>query len=127
MVIVPSLVSLIINLIIFKSVRQSSHRVQAQSQITNGEDAPTISRAKTISRRDLHLLRHILVMFCIFIGGWSPVSIYAVVVPLASWTSLELSLLILLAECSVIADVINLFIYNHEVRGRLKTRIFKCQ
>lgn len=131
-VILPSLISLFINLMIFHHVRQSTKRVNAQSQTINIDDSSTIATAtnsnyKTISHRDLRLLRHIVFMFCMFIGGWSPVYIYALVKPISPWSSLTLSLLILLAECSLFVDVINLFIYNHELRRRLQIRLFKCQ
>lgn len=122
----PCTISVLIHFLIFKHVHASSRRVQAQDRPrANSEESSSLSLG-IISRRDLQLLRHFIIMFCIFIGTWSPIYIYSVVEPTAPRTSLILSLLILLAECGILIDMINLYIYNRELRQYLRDRIQKC-
>jgi hypothetical protein len=122
--IIPSLICLIINLIIFKYVRSSSHRVQPSSQITR--DGFNNNQLQRITHRDMHLLRHIIFMLCIFMGGWSPIFIFTIPQAQLLFASLTVSLLILLAELSLLIVIVNLYVYNHELRRYLKEKFFKC-
>ena len=124
-VILPSMTCLALNLLIFRYVRSSSHRVQPVSCVTQDESANNPPRR--INRRDLHLIRHIIIMFCIFIGGWAPVYIFATVVTNLSFDALSICALIALAEVSLLADVINLYVYNHELRRHLINKICQCR
>ena len=114
-VIIPGLICLILNIIIFNYVRSSTNRVQPSSM--------TVTNTQHINRRDKHILRHIIIMWSIFVGGWSPVYIYSSVSSSLS-TSVYFSFMIL-AEVSVLLDIINLFIYNHELRKYFLYKIFK--
>ncbi|CAF4542747.1 unnamed protein product, partial [Rotaria sp. Silwood2] len=70
-VIVPSIVFLIVNILIYITILSSSHRVRPRSiSITENNSANV--RQERISRRDIHLLRHMILMFSIFVGGWTP-------------------------------------------------------
>jgi hypothetical protein len=115
-VIIPGLICLILNMIIFNYVRTSTNRIQPIST--------TVTNNQHINRRDKHLLRHIIIMFCIFVGGWSPIYIYQLVNSTFS-NSLYFSFMIL-AEVSLLLDITNLFIYNHELRKYFQDKIFKC-
>ena len=117
--IIPSLIYLITNIIIFKYACSSSNRVQKPSTI------PSNNLQQHINRRDMHLLRHMIIMFCIFIGGWSPLYIYMIIVDVIDPTLVVASLLILLTEMSLLVDIIDLFLYNHELRKYLRNKIFK--
>jgi hypothetical protein len=101
-------------MIIFNYVRSSTNRVQPSSM--------TVTNAQHINRRDKHILRHIIIMFSIFVGGWSPVYIYSLVRSTLS-ASVYFSLMIL-AEVSLLLDIIDLFIYNHELRKYFQDKIF---
>lgn len=126
-VVIPSFACLTLNLMIFKYVRSSSKRVQAISHgITQTELGSNGSALTVVSQRDLRLLRHIIVMFCIFICGWSPVYIYAVVLPDMSFASLTITILILVAEVALLVDILNLYFYNKELRQQLKNFICRC-
>jgi hypothetical protein len=119
-VVLPSLISLINNIIIFKYVRSSSKRIQ-----------PTLSHNwlcshQTISRRDLHLIRHMIFMFCLFVVGWSPVCIHSIIVAKIDYHDTTLLILALLAESSLLCCIVNLYVYNHDLRHHLKTQILKC-
>ncbi len=110
-------------MIIFKHVRLSSNRIQPASQTTR--DSSNHIQLQGITRRDVYLLRHIILMFCIFIGGWGPAYIIGVVVPNFTFNSLIASISILVAELSLFIDIINLFVYNHELRRYLSNKVFR--
>ena len=117
-VILPSLACLALNLLIFRYVRSSSHRVQAISHVTRDEH-----RTSQSHRRDMHLLRHIIFMFSAFIGGWAPAYIVRCFVYNLPYTALSMSLLLLWAELSLLVVVINLFVYNHELHRQFFRKI----
>ena len=108
-VIIPSFICLIIHLIIFKHIRSSRHRVQPSVATANHDQT-------RLSRRDIHLLRHMIVMFVIFVGGWSPVYLYPLIVVMR-YPATIFYILIILASLSLLFDVVNLFLYNHELRN----------
>ncbi len=114
-VVIPSVVYLIINMFIVNYIRSSSRRVQT----TN------IQQTRAIPRREVYLIRHMIVMFCVFVGGWSPVYINSIVHNNEIPNPLLLSILIFLAELSLFFDVINLFISNHLLRKYLRRELFK--
>jgi hypothetical protein len=115
----PSLISLIINAIIFKYVRSSTNRVEISSAVANN------NQHRRINRRDLHLLRHMITMFCVFVGGWGPVYMYSLISPETPNIIVNLTFIIL-AELAILFDIINLFLYNHELRRYLFEKIFIC-
>jgi hypothetical protein len=109
----PAVIGSIINIIILKHVRSSTHRVHLASTATQN------NQHQYISRRDTHVFRHFIIMLCIFIGGTSPFYIYTIVVFQVNFTSITASLLLLLAELCLLFNIINLYLYNHEVRRYL--------
>lgn len=122
-VIVPSLICLVINLLVFNYVRLSSNRIRPVTRTESIDSKST--QSKLLTRRDRYLLRNIIIMFCVFIGGWSPVYITVIVLPTATINSLTLSLLILLAEFSLLSDIINLYIYNRDLRIFWRNKFFQ--
>jgi hypothetical protein len=80
---------------------------------------------QTAHRRDLHLLRHMIIMFCIFVGGWSPIYVYSIADLDFDFGSLLAQALFVLAISSIIFDIMNLFLYNHELRKYLQQKIFR--
>jgi hypothetical protein len=123
-VIIPSFICFISHIIILIYVRSSSRRVQPSFQITTNH--LNNYQQQGINRRDKHPLRHMFIMFSIFVGGWSPIYIHTMIIPGTSLVLLVPSLLTLLAKLSLLFDIINLFIYNHELRKYLQNVIFKC-
>ena len=112
LVIIPSLICLIINIIIFKYVRTSTSRVQTLSAVV------TYTPHQYLSRRGLHLLPHLIFMFCIVVGGCSPINLYLFI----NWVNPNFIMLwsfMMLAELSTLVDIINFFLYNHELRRYL--------
>jgi hypothetical protein len=110
---------LVINMLIYHHVRSSSLRVQPQIISSN------IQLTK-ISRRDIYLLRHMVLMFCIFVAGWTPTFIIPI---LRYYTSIDIiinSSVIVWCELALLIDMIDLFLYNHEVRKYLKDICLRC-
>jgi len=79
-----------------------------------------------ISRRDISILRHAIFMFAMFILGWTPIfslvaiDYYGHVIPLV-YTILEI-----LAAISSLCCMLDLFLYNHELRRYIKDKLFPC-
>jgi hypothetical protein len=86
----------------------------------------TIVRQSKISRRDLHLLRHTIFMFCTFIIGWSPVFMLTAIDYSGTVPELVYTILQILAVLSSLGCMFNLFLYNHELRRYIKDNIFPC-
>ncbi|CAF1108759.1 unnamed protein product [Adineta steineri] len=121
-VIIPSLSFTIINIMTFKYVHSSTNRVRSLSVVSRN------NRHRHIKRRDLHLLRHMIVMFCIFVGGWSPIFVYSLIV-FTTPNVIIIQILMILIQISAILGVMNLFFYNHELRKYLFEKILfvmKC-
>jgi hypothetical protein len=76
--------------------------------------------------RDIHLLKHIVFILIVFISGWAPVYIFSVINPSAVSFSLASLLLELLPVLSSFIMMVDLFLYNHELRHYLKEKIWKC-
>ena len=120
-VIVPSVISLIFNMLIFIWIHKSSKRIQpvSQSHNSNGNN----SRLSGLSRRDLHLLRHAIILFSIFFVGWSPVY-FLITLDYAGNVSRTFYVLSgIWLDISNIAFVIDLFIYNHELMGWIRGKL----
>ncbi|CAF1191822.1 unnamed protein product [Adineta steineri] len=120
-VIIPSIICLVNNIMIFKYVRSSTNRIQ--TSLENAKNNQQQHQHQHLSRRDLHLLRHMIVMFCIFVVGWSPINLYSVFVNVGSITSTIVSIFILLGDLSLLIDISNLFLYNHELRRYFREKI----
>ena len=123
-VIIPTFVALILYIIIYKYVRSSSLRVIPSIE-ASGND-PNHPRALKIPRRDTQLLQRMIFMFTIFIGGWSPLYISAIVLPDFPFTLLIYASFTLLAKLSLLVDVISLYLHNPQIRRFLQNVLFKC-
>ncbi|CAF0720871.1 unnamed protein product [Adineta ricciae] len=110
LVIIPSIICLINNILIFQHVRNSTNRIQPLGN--DGKD----NQRQQISDRDLHLLRHMIIMFCFFIGGWTPIYLYTCLVSNMNFNETIPSLFVLFAEFSLLMDIADLYLYNREWR-----------
>jgi hypothetical protein len=98
----------IINSIIFIYARRSSRRVRT----TNEENA----NAPTLSQRDAHLLKHMIFMFAVFFCGWTPIYIIkAITFSEPIFSPMALQILQMIPAVCVLIDIIDLFLYNHEL------------
>jgi len=111
----PAIVFAITNGIIFKFTRHSTRRVQP----ANGENA----QASALSHRNARLLKHMLFLFTVFICGWTPIYIMMII----DWNGVAISPIVMqvflaVPAASLIVDVTDLFIYNHELRRYLTNK-----
>jgi len=118
-VVIPSIMCSVTNMLIYHHVRSSSHRIQPETISKNVEQTK-------FSHRDIFLLRHMVLMFCIFVGGWTPVYIIPVIEYYTPVNSIASSSSTIWCELSVLFDIIDLFLYNHELRKYLKDICLRC-
>jgi len=127
-VLVPSIINIVLNILIFIYVRTSSRRIQPQSidPLTNGNNIQHVK----LTRRDISLLWQMIFMFSMFIGGWSPVYLSAIISELIYVDSLVTPVTAIFSELCIFGIIINLFIQNHDLRQYLLNKIrelIRCQ
>ncbi len=106
---------IITNSMIFIYARRSTRRVHA----TNGESA----QAPILSSRDVHLLKHMIFMFVVFAGGWIPIYVAKVINYSGTVLSpLAMEILSTIPAVSLLIDIADLFLYNHELRRYLTNK-----
>jgi len=106
-------------MLIYDHVRSSSLRVQPQIMSSN-------TQLTKINRRDIYLLRHMVLMFCIFVAGWAPTFIIPILRYYTSIDTIIISSSVVWCELALLIDMIDLFLYNHEVRKYLKDICLRC-
>ena len=79
---------------------------------------------QVISRRDIYLLRHMVMMFCLFVSGWAPMGIQSIVGYFTKISSLVDMLITFWYQSVLVLGMLDLFLYNHELRGYLGQRCF---
>jgi hypothetical protein len=105
-------------------VTSSSRRVHAISTNPNG-DAGAVARPNRQNARDIFLLKHISFIFVVFIVGWAPVYTLQLIEPTAQAPAWLLKTLQVPPVLTTIFVVVDLFIYNHELRQYLKEKILR--
>ncbi|CAF1649633.1 unnamed protein product, partial [Adineta ricciae] len=125
LVVIPMVFILIFNSIIFVFVRSSTRRIRQAKIATTIPGSATLSQQHT---RDVHLLKHILFLFVVFILGWGPLYIIVILpdyilAALPSWLPLPLQVP---PAISCMVQIADLFIYNREIRQYLKQQIYHC-
>ena len=118
-VVLPSIICVTSNLLIFSYVSSSSRRVQTGT--VSGEP-----QRRTISNRDMHLLRHMIIMFCVSVGGQIPTAITGII---ATYTSVNLFIsasLLVWTTLAALLTMIDLFLYNLKVRRYVAGFCCRC-
>jgi hypothetical protein len=121
-VIFPSILIIIFNALIYLTVTSSSRRVHG---ISTNPNVGTATKPTHQNARDIFLLKHMSFIFLVFILGWSPVYTLQIVQLNPQTPVWILKFLQVLPVLTSIIIVIDLFIYNHELRQYLKERILK--
>jgi hypothetical protein len=121
-VVLPSIVTIVFNSMIFFFVRSSTRRVHATAT------APTSSVVKTNLQhaRDMYLLKHMVFIFIVFLIGWTPIYIESAIDFSRGASSWLFLLLQMLPVFSTLINILDLFMYNHDLRQYLKEQIIKC-
>lgn len=97
-------------------------RTQPTIQIVQNSQPQTTTTVK-LSHREIRLLLHALFMFSIFIVGWAPVYLVISIDYSGSVSIFVYVMLALWSEISVALIIIDLFIYNHELKDIIKQSI----
>jgi hypothetical protein len=112
--IVPTVLFLVINGFILFRARSSSRRV-APSNAAN--------HTSLVNNRDIRVTKRMHILLALFLLGWSPVYILFTI---QNSYSMWVEYLKLLAELSLLGEIINLFMYNYKVSSYLKDKILHC-
>ncbi len=110
-VVIPAISLIITNSIIFIYVRRSSRRVQPMNVGS--------AQAATLSRREAYLLKHMIFMLAVYVCGWAPIYIILGVnlsLVVTGFSPVELQVILLMPPVSILINVVDLFLYNHELR-----------
>ena len=122
-VFLPSAMNLSINAIIFYRVRSSSRYVNPETIGTR--QAPVAHPAMQITRRDLYVLRHMIFMFILLIGGWAPVYTVSCLRLVLTLSTYVFPVSIVIGELCLLSIILNLFAYNKKLRQYLFSLIFQ--
>lgn len=127
-VLVPSLILLMINFLIFLFVRSSTKRIQPQqfSVATITQSSSNQIQRSKLSRRDLRLLKQMVFMFLIFVGGWGPVYIFLLFNDFTAMVPLLLPICTALAAFSSLIVITNLLFNDHDVRQWFYEQYRRC-
>ena len=118
-VILPTAICVVSNGLIFSYVSSSSRRVQTGP--ASGEP-----QRRTISNRDLHLLRHMIIMLSVSVTGQAPLSIIGIIATYTAVNPLIGTILSVWLILSLLFNMIDLFLYNHEVRKYVAGFCCRC-
>ena len=113
MIVVPLVVSLGANRTIFNYVRSVSLRIHPRSESTSASRVN--DQQPRLSRRDAYLLRHMIVMLVVFAVGWGPLYLLAAISSEVTINVLVIRFFSLMSVMSVLCDVIDIFLHNHEL------------
>ncbi|CAF1071050.1 unnamed protein product [Adineta steineri] len=106
---------------IFSFVRSSSKRVH----VTTATTLVPVANLKRQQHRDIYLLKHMLFLLTVFIIGWAPYYTMIAIDPsddVLLWISM---LLKILPVMSALINIVDLFIYNNDLRQYLKKQCLK--
>lgn len=116
--IVPSMLNGILNSSIFRKVSLSSQRLISDSRKTSLTD--------TLHGRDINLLKHIIFLHIIFVIGWAPIAFLPIVELFITIPDLISLFLRVLPSISLLINIFDLYVYNHELRQYFREDFFKC-
>ncbi|CAF1288683.1 unnamed protein product [Adineta ricciae] len=129
-VIVPLFMNIILNVRIFIHVRSSSCRVRpawtASTIINVNNTQQQQQRKASISRREISLLRQMIFMFTMFIGGWTPIYFMLYLSQIIYISGIIQLFATILCEFALLSLIINLFICNRELREYLMNKLRFC-
>ena len=119
LVILPASIGGVTNTLIYLHVRSSSRRVQ-------GPVAFTASHRSGVNRRDIFLLKHMIILLGVFLVGWVPWLIIEIVECFSDVSDLATYISCISFQLALLVDIVDLFLYNHEVRRYLIGLCLSC-
>ena len=121
---VPAFICVTAYVLIFKHVRSSTRRIQPHTQTTQ-TSGTNMARPK-LSRRDIHLLRHMIFIVGLFVMGWGFVNNVGTVNAYRQHDANLTNIAVLFSQLSSLSIIIDLFLYNHELCQYLWDRLKAC-
>ena len=111
--VIPTIFLAITNGFIFNHAHRSARRLQNANQ----------AQASVLNERDKRLLKHMIFMFSVFFVGWVPLYIISVI----NWNGdgfpyIALHAVEILPVVTLLIDVLNLFLYNYDLRNYFTNR-----
>lgn len=106
--VIPAVLFFVVNVLILSYVRSSTRRVLPSS---------TTQPALSVRTRDMRLVKSMAIIFSLFVIGWGPVY---VLITFYEEFKIPFEILKLLAQFILFGDIINLYLYNREVRLYLR-------
>ena len=122
--ILPTIVNVVLNTLIVFHVRSSTRRVHVQMISTTNSNAN--NQHAVVSHRDLALLRHMIFMFSMFVGGWTPVMIINILNTTMDFDFKFVQICVIFSQVCVLGIAVCLFIYNRELRKYFADRVRIC-
>lgn len=119
-VIIPFIMIVMFNIFIFLKALASTRRVHHRGAHSDGSETSRRQQA-----RDIHLLKHMLFIFLVFIIGWAPVYVAVVLnlyIHISVWVLVFLQIPPIF---SALIMVLDLYVYNHDLRSYLKRKIMR--
>ncbi|UJR20516.1 hypothetical protein I4U23_023644 [Adineta vaga] len=105
-VIFPSCIFVTVNILIFTTARRSSRRVRVANSV----------RVRTLNNRDIHLLKHMIIIFVIFVVGWAPIYVLLCIDYGQNMAPIIYRGLSILPALSLLINILDLFLFNHSLR-----------
>ena len=106
-VVLPSLINMILNIGILIYVRRSTRRTHSQESTGTGN---------RITHRDVSLIKQMVFTFTMFIIGWTPGFVINTINVIMDVDFSILMMSVYLSAVCLLALMINLFVYNREIR-----------
>jgi hypothetical protein len=114
--------SIFIHFVIILGIMNTLIFVYTYTSTRRTASAENTTRNVPLTNRDSRVLKHMIFMFLVYITGWTP--IYFCIVFQPSWFNfLIFDFMQLMPQLSMLIDIINLFIYNHELRNYFNRKI----
>ncbi len=107
---------------IFFFVRSSTRRVHVTEIIST----TSVANTNLQHARDMYLLKHMVFIFIVFLIGWAPVYFESAINFSGGLPTWVYYLLEMLPVFTSLINILDLFMYNNDLRKYLKEQIFKC-
>ena len=116
--IVPSILNAMLNSAIFRKVSLSSQRLISELKKSSSMEA--------LNNRDVSLLKHMIFLHIIFVIGWAPIAFIPILELFITIPHLIALLLRVLPSISLLINIVDLYVYNHELRQYFREDFLKC-
>ena len=116
--IVPSILNAMLNSAIFRKVSLSSQRLISELKKSSSMEA--------LNNRDVSLLKHMIFLHIIFVIGWAPIAFIPILELFITIPHSVALLLRVLPSISLLINIVDLYVYNHELRQYFREDFLKC-